>query len=66
MRRKLLPAHHPDLGVSFYNHAVALEKTGDRRASKTAYREAKIIRASHAAESLTGLTVDRKELERRR
>jgi tetratricopeptide (TPR) repeat protein len=58
LRRRLLPSGHPDIAVSLYNYAVALEKLGQRKEARALFGEAKTSRSAFASENRTGLTVD--------
>lgn len=65
LRRRLLPASHPDIAQTLYNHAVALEKLGQRKSARTAFREAQTIRSTFASDNSLGLTVDVKMLDKK-
>jgi tetratricopeptide (TPR) repeat protein len=65
IRRRLLPTHHPDLALSLYNYAVALERVGQRKQARAAFREAEGSRSAFASENRTGLTVHVGQLGRR-
>ena len=64
-RRRLLPAHHPDLALGLYNYAAVLERLGQRKQARELFREAETIRSAFATENRLGLTVDVRALEKR-
>ena len=65
MRRHLLPPGHPDIAQSLYNHAVALDRLGQRKSARGAFREAASIKSAFASENFIGVTVDVRALDRR-
>jgi tetratricopeptide (TPR) repeat protein len=65
LRRRLLPPRHPDVAQSLYNHAVALDRLGQRKAARSAFHQAAAIRSAFASENVLGLTVDLRVLDKR-
>jgi tetratricopeptide (TPR) repeat protein len=65
LRRRLLPPSHPDVAESLFNHGIALEKLGQRKSARGAFRQAAVIRSAFASENLLGVTVDVRALGRR-
>ena len=56
---------HSDIAQSLYNHAVALDRLGQRTSARRAFREAASIKSAFASENLVGVTVDVRALDRR-